>query len=386
MIHIKLQHSLFVLLLTLLVGERSSAQTKNVLPDWAIGGFVRPKGVNPIISPDTNSVFLDPMSNTRTKWEDNDTFNPAAVVKDGKVVVLYRSEDKSGIKISTRTSRLGYAVSKNGLEFKRSGKPVLYPDNDDQKEFEWPGGCEDPRVAVTKDGTYLVIYTQWNRKVPRLGAATSKDLIHWKKHGPIFQDAFNGEFMNIPTKSASIVTQVKNDKQTIMQINGKYFMYWGERNVYAATSVNLVDWTPLVDAEGKLLKLASPRNGFFDSDFTECGPPAIMTEKGVVLLYNGRNSNGTRGDKRFGGGAYSAGQLLFDKNDLTKMIGRLDVPFFRPMEAFERKGQYSSGTVFIEGMVWFKHKWFLYYGCADSRVGVAVHDPKKRTAPDPIED
>jgi predicted GH43/DUF377 family glycosyl hydrolase len=387
MLHIKSRCFLkFALLLVLLIGKRSFAQTKNVLPDWAIGGFTRPQGVNPIISPDSNSIFLDPMSNTRTKWEDNDTFNPAAVVKDGKVVVLYRSEDKSGVKISTRTSRLGYAISKNGLTFKRKSEPVLYPDNDDQKEFEWPGGCEDPRVAVTEDGTYVVIYTQWNRKVPRLGAATSKDLIHWKKHGPIFQDAYKGEFMNIPTKSASIVTQVKNDKQTIMQINGKYFMYWGERNVYAATSVNLVDWTPLVDAQGKLLKLASPRNGFFDSDFTECGPPAIMTAKGVVLFYNGRNNNGDRGDKRFNPGSYSAGQMLFDKHDLTKMIGRLDVPFFRPMEAFERKGQYSGGTVFIEGLVWFKHKWFLYYGCADSRVGVAVYDPEKNTAPDPIED
>lgn len=355
----------------------SSAQNKNRLPDWAFGDFVRPKGVNPIISADSSTTFLDPMTNSKIHWQANDTFNPGSAVKDGKIVVLYRSEDKTGIKIGSRTSRLGYAVSKDGLNFKRKTEPVLYPDHDDQKDFEWPGGCEDPRIAVTEDGTYLMLYTQWNRKIPRLGAATSKDLINWTKHGPIFQDAYEGKFLNIATKSASILTQVKGAKQVIVKSNGQYFMYWGERHVYAATSTNLVDWKPLVDAQGALLKLASPRSGFFDSDMTECGPPAIMTEKGIVLLYNGRNNAGDRGDKRYNGGAYCAGQMLFDKAEPTKLLARLDVPFFRPMESFEKSGQYRDGTVFIEGMAWFKNKWFLYYGCADSRVGVAIYKPAK---------
>lgn len=366
--------------------QEVAAQRKNILPDWAFGGFVRPKHVNPVISPDTNSSFMDPMSGQQVYWQSNDTFNPGAAVINGKVVVLYRGEDRSGVKIGARTSRLGYASSTDGLRFQRRAKPVMYPDHDEQKEFEWPGGCEDPRVAVTADGTYLMLYTQWNRKVPRLAAATSKDLVHWKKHGPIFQEAYEGKFLNIATKSASILTQVKNQKQVIIQSNGRYFMYWGERHIYAAVSTNLVDWSPLVDAEGKLRILASPRKGFFDSDMTECGPPAVMTEKGIVLLYNGRNNSGPNGDKRLNGGVYSAGQMLFDKADPTKLIGRLDVPFFRPMEAFERKGQYASGTVFIQGMAWFKKKWHLYYGCADSRVGLAIYDPAKPAEPDPFDE
>lgn len=356
-------------------GISSPAQNKNTFPDWAFGDFLRPGGVNPVISADSATRFLDPMTKSWIHWQANDTFNPAAAVKGGKIVVLYRSEDKSGIKIGSRTSRLGYAISKDGLRFTRRNEPVLYPDNDDQKAFEWPGGCEDPRVAVTEDGTYLMLYTQWNRKVPRLGAATSKDLIHWKKHGPVFQDAYDGKFFNIPTKSASILTQVKGGRQVIVKYNGQYFMYWGERHVYGAVSSNLVDWKPLVDTQGSLLKLASPRKGFFDSDMTECGPPAILTEKGIVLLYNGRNHAGDSGDKRYNAGAYCAGQMLFDKTAPTKLLDRLDVPFFWPSEPFEKSGQYRNGTVFIEGMAWFKDKWFLYYGCADSRVGVAIYSP-----------
>jgi predicted GH43/DUF377 family glycosyl hydrolase len=69
--------------------------------------------------------------------------------------------------------------------------------------------------------------------------------------------------------------------------------------------------------------------------------------------------------------------MLTDLNDPMKVIARLDVPFFRPMEDFEKSGQYANGTVFIEGLVYFKGKWYLYYGCADSQVGMAIYDPHR---------
>lgn len=56
------------------------------------------------------------------------------------------------------------------------------------------------------------------------------------------------------------------------------------------------------------------------------------------------------------------------------------------MEAAEKSGQYKDGTVFIEGLVYKDGKWYLYYGCADSKVGVAVYDPAVRSGyGDPIE-
>ncbi|NTS40912.1 hypothetical protein HRG84_08330 [Flavisolibacter sp. BT320] len=360
----------------------ASAEDNNPLPDWAFGGFVRPAGLNPVISPKEESRFLDPVKDSLVDWESNDTFNPGAAIKDGKVVLLYRAEDKTGVAIGERTSRLGYAESSDGLHFTRLPTPVLYPGNDSQKEYEWPGGCEDPRVAVTEDGTYVVFYTQWNRKIPRLGVATSKDLQTWTKHGPIFKNA-KGNVFNVPHKSASIVTAVKDGKQVITKVGGKYTLYWGELGVFLATSDDLVNWQPLLDEKGEPKALIAPREGFFDSDLTECGPPAVVTDKGILLLYNGKN-NPQKGDKRFTGNAYCAGQVLFDKADPTKAIGRLDAPFLRPMEPFEKSGQYVNGTVFIEGLVYHQNKWFLYYGCADSRVGVAVFDPAKKTPADPL--
>ena len=344
------------------------------LPSWAFGNFVRPPGKNPVIAPDT-TTFIDPVTGQRVAWESNDTFNPAAIVKDGKIYVLYRAEDKSGTGIGGRTSRIGLAETMDGTTMKRRKTPVLFPAKDAQLENESGGGCEDPRVAVTADGTYVILYTQWNRKVPQLAVATSTDLLHWKKSGPAFKKAYHGLFSGMATKSASIVTKLLNGRQVITKVNGNYFMYWGELHVYAATSTDLVNWNPLINKDSTLKILFSPRNGYFDSHLTECGPPAIWTDKGIVLLYNGKNLGDENRSMEYTANTYSAGQALMDSTDPTQLLKRLDKPFLQPEAAFEKSGQYPAGTVFIEGMVFYQKKWYLYYGCADSRVAVAVYDP-----------
>ena len=357
--------------------------SQNVLPDWALGGFVRPEKANPIITPNPSNQFDCPMQDKKIGWEESDVFNPAATVKDGKIYVLYRAEDNSATGIGKRTSRIGLAESEDGIHMKRRKTPVMYPDKDNMKEYEWEGGCEDPRVTMTEDGLYVMAYTSWNRKVARLCIATSHDLVKWEKHGPAFAKAYNGRFKDIFCKSGSMVTTIKDGKQVLTKIDGKYFMYWGEHAVYAATSDDLVNWTPILDEKNELATVIKPRPQYFDSALTECGPPAILTDKGIVLLYNGKNqTNDSKRDKRFTAGAYCAGQILTDPKEPMKVLQRLDVPFFRPMASFEKSGQYVDGTVFIEGLVFFKNKWYLYYGCADSQVSVAIYDPAKKTPGD----
>ena len=359
--------------------------SQNVLPDWALGGFVRPEKANPIITPNPSNQFDCPMQDKKIGWEESDVFNPAATVKDGKIYVLYRAEDNSATGIGKRTSRIGLAESEDGIHMKRRKTPVMYPDKDNMKEYEWEGGCEDPRVTMTEDGLYVMAYTSWNRKVARLCIATSHDLVKWEKHGPAFAKAYNGRFKDIFCKSGSMVTTIKDGKQVLTKIDGKYFMYWGEHAVYAATSDDLVNWTPILDEKNELATVIKPRPQYFDSALTECGPPAILTDKGIVLLYNGKNqTNDSKRDKRFTAGAYCAGQILTDPKEPMKVLQRLDVPFFRPMASFEKSGQYVDGTVFIEGLVFFKNKWSLYYGCADSQVSVAIYDPAKKTPGDQI--
>ena len=59
---------------------QSSNHKENKLPDWAFGGFERPKNVNPVISPIENTKFYCPLTKDSIAWESNDTFNPAATL------------------------------------------------------------------------------------------------------------------------------------------------------------------------------------------------------------------------------------------------------------------------------------------------------------------
>jgi predicted GH43/DUF377 family glycosyl hydrolase len=336
------------------------------LPQWEFGPFIRIDSSNPILAPTSKSMFYCPIQHKAIRWECENIFNPGAVVRDGKVYLFYRAEDDYGSGIGQHTSRIGLAISHDGVNFKRAQKPVMYPSNDDQYENEFPGGCEDPRVVETDDGTYVMTYTQWNRQIAVLGVATSKDLLKWKKHGY----AFEGKWDRIWSKSGSIVCRYEGDHLIATKIKGKYWMYWGEGNVYAAVSDDLISWEPL-QKDGVLQAMFETRSGKFDSLLVEAGPPAIITENGILLLYNGKNSI-QNGDPKVLDNAYSAGQVLFDINDPTKILNRCDEYFLTPEKSYEMNGQYTGGTVFIEGIVRFKNHWFLYYGTADSAVGVAV--------------
>lgn len=383
--------SIIIASLLMLVSASASSQkvSDNPLPEWALGGFERPVGVNPLVEPIANSLFQCPMKGSSVSWELADTFNPAAVVKDGKVCILYRAEDNPAAGIGGRTSRIGLVESKDGthIDF-RSPVPVMYPDQQEaSKTYEWDGGCEDPRVVEGVDSKgkrmFVMTYTAWNHKKFRLSIATSYDLRTWTKHGPAFAKAFDGKYKDFACKSGSILTEAKNGKLVAakVKIGGKkkYLMYWGEYWVCAATSDDLITWTPYVDDKNELIYLAKPRRGYFDSMLTECGPPAVKTKKGIILFYNGKNASGSKGDTDYPANTYAAGQMLFDAKNPLHYVTRLDKSFFRPTTDFERSGQYSAGTVFIEGLVLHAKKWYLYYGCADSKVGVAVYNPSLRS-------
>ena len=69
---------------------------------------------------------------------------------------------------------------------------------------------------------------------------------------------------------------------------------------------------------------------------------------------------------------YAAGRAILDPRDPTRVLERADVPFFAPELALEKTGQYEQGTTFIEGLVYYGGRWLIYYGSADSVVGVAA--------------
>jgi beta-1,2-mannosidase len=350
--------------------------TARGIPTWGLGPFVREDSANPILSPRGESRFACPMRGAEVAWEANHVFNPAAIVRNGRVHLLYRAEDSFGEGIGGHTSRIGLAESADGVHFTRHAGPVLAPGDDAQRRWEWPGGCEDPRVVEAEDGRYVLTYTQWDRQCARLAVATSPDLVSWTKHGPAFGEAHGGAFLDAWSKSGAIVTRREGNRMVAARSGGRYWMFWGERFIYLATSTDLICWTPLLDSAGDLAYAFGTRDGFSDSLLVEPGPPAVLTPEGIVFLYNSKNCPRS-GDSTYPADVYTAYQALLDPEDPGRLLARTEVPFFLPERDYERTGQYTAGTTFLEGLAPLGERWLLYYGTADSHVAVAASDSRR---------
>lgn len=357
-------NQLIVCVLCLILSD-GFAQKSN----WALLPFVKQDRHNPILLPIKNSIFDCPVSHKQLNWEAKDVYNPAAVVRHGKVYLLYRAEDT--LKAVDGTSRIGLAVSSDGIHFKRQPKPVFFPDNDFMKPYEWAGGCEDPRIVTTPKGNYLMTYTTYDGKTARLCVATSPDLYHWKKHGLAFKQR---KYHDLWSKSGAIVTKKVGTSMVATKIKGKYLMYFGDTSIFLASSDNLIDWTIIEDAKAQPKAVFGPRKDHFDSRLVESGPAAMLTKKGILLIYNSMNLH----ENGFAGlppDAYSAGQILMDKTQPDSVIARTEGYFLKPEKDYEINGQVNQ-VVFVEGLVYFKNRYFLYYGTADSKIAVAICDKK----------
>jgi len=292
------------------------------------GTWTRLNDTRPILAPDGSG------------FEGRGVFNPA-VVRDGhRFVMLYRAQDARGV------STIGFATSQDGIGFVRDPKPALTPD----APYEQGGGVEDPRLVKIQNRWYLT-YTAYDGKNAQLALAVSSDLRTWVRHG-VIMPANRGRWNIHWTKSGAILDT---------RVAGRYWMYYmadaagGSDQTGIAWSTDMTTWTEALD--GPVLPR---RPGRFDARVVEPGPPPILTDDGILLIYNGADDQL----------AYRTGWALFDKKDPTKLIARSDSPVFEPQAAWERQGQVPN-VVFVEGLVRMGSRWLFYYGGADTVVGVA---------------
>ena len=180
-------------------------QRNYTAPYFPLLGFKEYPG-NPILGP-----------NPQANWESAYLYNPAAIVIDDKVWLLYRAQNKSLV------STIGLAWSRDGYNFTRYTRPVLFP----TEPYE-THGTEDPRV-VRVNGTFYATYTGYDGTLARLCMATSTDLVNWQKHGPILPNCTDVNYRwDLPinaytsrqgwSKSGAIIPE---------KINSLYQMQWG---------------------------------------------------------------------------------------------------------------------------------------------------------------
>ena len=122
-----------------------------------------------------------------------------------------------------------------------------------------------------------------------------------------------------------------------------------------ASSDDLLHWT-----DSTPVPVLPVRPGRFDSRVAEPGPTPIVTDRGIILIYNGADDHLV----------YRTGIAVFDRNDPWKLLWRSDEPIFSPEKDWEKVGQVPN-VIFVEGMVRQGNKYLFYYGGADKYVGVA---------------
>jgi len=101
------------------------------------------------------------------------------------------------------------------------------------------------------------------------------------------------------------------------------------------------------------------------------GTQPIETEEGWVIIYHGVRSTAA-------GAIYRVGLALLDPEQPWKVIRRSDEWVLAPRAPYERLGDVPD-VVFPTGAILDRNanEFRLYYGAADSTVGLALADPQE---------
>ncbi|MGD0090915.1 MAG: glycosidase [Planctomycetota bacterium] len=268
-------------------------------------------------------------------WEKSAVLNAAAIHAGGKFHLIYRAVAHNPG--DRNRSWLGYASSQDGVNFARLEAPVLWP-NAVPEESQ---GVEDPRVVLIGD-TFHMCYTAYDLKRTQVALATSKDLIHWQRHGVILSNTVLGN-----NKDASLFPE---------KIGGRWcLMHRPEPDIYLSFSGDLRNWTD----HTCILK---PE---FEWEATKIGAGAqpLKTPQGWLLIYHGV-------DKKMW---YRLGAALLDLDDPRKVLKRQREFILEPRETWELKGDVNN-VVFTCGAVLLGTELWVYYGCADTVICLAKAD------------
>ena len=325
-----------------------------------------------------HGIILKP---TKLKFENKGVFNPACIRKGKYVHMFYRAWDKNN------RSTIGYCKLNGPLKIvEREKKPVLFPESD--YEFN----LEDPRIVLL-NGLYYLTYIAYDGKNVRIAYAISKDLKKFEKKGVISPEiTYDGAEDIFRSCESKLKDRYFLFESRFKDVVGKDVLLWDKDAFLFPKKINgkfalihriLPDIQVIYFKNFKDLTLNYWKKNFkrlpyfvvlqskywYESGNIGGGCPPIETKKGWLLIYHAVDDM----DK---GKIYRAGAALLDKKDPTNVIGHLREPLFYPIKPWEKKGNVNN-VVFPTGAVVFGKKLYIYYGAADTRIGVVSLDLNK---------
>lgn len=299
--------------------------------------------------------LLVPIQNREHWWESGSVFNPGAAVYNGKIYLVYRALG------SFPYSSFGLAILSSPTKVEER-LPLPFLEADEGNPYE-RFGIEDPRITKIDD-EYFISYTAlslypggqqvstaWQgMDMPwriRASLVTTKDFIDLDRKGVVMA--------NIDTKNCVFFPE---------KIEGEYVLIHRiYPDIWISTSNRLTGFE-----KGEVL--CQPRADHWDNARIGAGSPPLKTKLGWLLFYHGVD------ERKKDRAVYQTGVLLLHEKDPTKILYRSEAPIFTPEKEWEKAG-YVRDVVFACGAVEWEDQYYVYYGAADKRVGVASISKKE---------
>jgi beta-1,2-mannobiose phosphorylase / 1,2-beta-oligomannan phosphorylase len=328
-------------------------------------------------------------------WEVEGVLNPAAAyTRDGRLQLLPR------LVAAGNVSRIGLAevVIEAGVPtgVNRRGV-VLAPDEGWERGVDH-GGVEDPRVTfVAGLGVYLMTYTAFGPLGPRIALAVSRDLDTWERLGPVlfaYQPGLDVDLNLYPNKDGVIFPEPIPGPSGATSFAMLHRPMWDQTMsglAPAATRLPAgvtddrpgiwISYVPAdrVEADIRALTLvrdhrcvALPEHSY-ESAKIGAGPPPVRVPEGWLLIHHGVEGEVVPGfDPSLQHAlVYSAGAMLLDPDDPSRVIARTAHPILEPETVDERVGTVPN-VVFPTAIATIDGRDFVFYGMADSSIGAAL--------------
>lgn len=291
--------------------------------------FVRARG-NPLLTPE------------RWPYRINAVMNAAATMVGDQTLLLCRVEDRRGL------SHLTIARSSDGISnWVVDDHPFLAGSPDHPEEL-W--GVEDPRITrVDELDAWVISYTAFGPGGPSVALATTQDFVSVKRLGMVCPPE---------DKNASLLPR---------RVDGDFVMFHrpvathnSRADVWMSRSPDLQSWRAPEPVFG------AREGGWWDSARIGMGPPPLETPEGWLVVYHGVRQT-------VAGALYRVGLAMLDLENPAVVIKRCDEWVLGPSEHYEMVGD-VPGVVFPCGLIHDvdADRLRLYYGAADSRIGLAT--------------
>ncbi len=293
-------------------------------------------------------------------------FNAGVIKYNGEYVMIFRNDygtDKHTFETEgkdfTGTS-IGIARSKNGVDGWRFDPLPILDSNDPNKDPELRR-YYDPRIIEIEGKLYLCLAMATQHGICGAIAELSPDLktcrlishsVPDNRNMVLFPEKINGEFVRLERPMP--VYSRGRDRFDIWLSRSPDLVYWG-RNAFLL-GVENVPW-----ANDKIGPTASP----------------IKTEKGWLTLFHavdrddeGRGKNGweKKWTKR-----YTAGMMLLDLNDPSKVLSVYKKPLIVPDTPLETDEGFRENVIFPCAMLLEDDgEVKIYYGASDTCVCLAT--------------